>query len=157
MDMSLSELRELVMDRETWGTGIHGVAKSRTWLSNWTEYCITYMYHNFIHSSVDGHLGCFNIVAIVNGTAMNMCLFALWVSQGICPVVGLLGHQFSWVSQLCLTFCDSMDCSTPCFPVHRHLLEFAEIHVHRVSDTIQASHPLLSPSSPAFDLSQHLF
>ena len=37
MDMSLSELRELVMDREVWCAGIHGIAKSRTWLSDWTE------------------------------------------------------------------------------------------------------------------------
>ena len=59
MDMSLSELRELVMDREAWRAVIHGVTKSRTQLSdwtelNWTEYSIVYMYHTFfIYFSVD--------------------------------------------------------------------------------------------------------
>ena len=48
-----------------------------------------------------------------------------------------------------------MDCSTPGFPVHDQLLEFAQTHVHWVSDAIQASHPLFSASSPAFNLSQH--
>ena len=47
-----------------------------------------------------------------------------------------------------------MDCSTPGFPVHYQLLELAQTHVHRVSDAIQLSHPLLSPS-PAFNLVQH--
>ena len=48
-----------------------------------------------------------------------------------------------------------MDCSTPGFPVHHQLLELAQTHVHRVSDANQPSHPLLSPSPPAFYLSQH--
>ena len=48
-----------------------------------------------------------------------------------------------------------MDCSTPGFPVHHQLLERVQTHVHQVSDAIQASHPLLSPSPPAFNLSQH--
>ena len=47
-----------------------------------------------------------------------------------------------------------MDCSMPGFPVHHQLQELAQIHVHQVSDAIQPSHPLLSPS-PAFNLSQH--
>ena len=48
-----------------------------------------------------------------------------------------------------------MDCSMPGFPVHHHLMEFAQTHVHQVSDAIQPSHPLSSPSPPAFNLSQH--
>ena len=48
-----------------------------------------------------------------------------------------------------------MDCSTPGLPVHHQLPEFTQTHVHRVSDAIQPSHPLLSPSLPAFNLSQH--
>ena len=48
-----------------------------------------------------------------------------------------------------------MDCSTPVFPVLHYLLEFAQTHVHQVSDAIQPSHPLL-PSSPlALNLFQH--
>ena len=58
------------------------------------------------------------------------------------------------MAQLCLTLCNPMDCSTPGLPVH-HLLEFAQTHVHWVGDAIQPSHPLLSPSPPAFYLSQH--
>ena len=63
--------------------------------------------------------------------------------------------QFSSVAQLCLTLCDPMDNSTPGFPVHHQLLELAQTHFHRVSDAIQPSHPLSSPFSPAFHLSQH--
>ena len=48
-----------------------------------------------------------------------------------------------------------MDCSTPGLPVHHQLLGFTQTHVHRVGDAIQPSHPLSSPSSPAFNLSQH--
>ena len=58
------------------------------------------------------------------------------------------------VAKLCLTLSDPMDCSTPGFPVLHYLPEFAQTHVHWVSDAIQPSHPLSSPS-PAFNLSQH--
>ena len=60
------------------------------------KYSIVYMYHIFIYSSVDGHLGCFHDLAIVNSTAMNIRVhvsFELWFSLGICPVVGLLDHM----------------------------------------------------------------
>ena len=50
--------------------------------------------------------------------------------------------QFSSVTQSCLTLCDPMNHSTSGLPVHHHLLEFTQTHVHRVSDAIQPSHPL---------------
>ena len=63
---------------------------------------------------------------------------------------------FSSVTQSCPTFCNPMDCSTPVFPVHHQLPELTQTHVHWVNDAIQQSHPLSSPSPPAFNLSQHL-
>ena len=63
--------------------------------------------------------------------------------------------QFSSVAESCPTLCDSMNCSTPGLPVHHQLPEFTQTHVHQVSDAIQPSHPLSSPSPPAFILSQH--
>ena len=59
----------------------------------------------------------------------------------------------SSVAQSCLTLCDDMDCSMPGFPVLQDLPELAQTHVHRVSEDIQPSHPLSSPSPPAFNLS----
>ena len=63
--------------------------------------------------------------------------------------------QFSSVAQLCPTLCDPMNCSTLGLPVHHHLPEFTQTHVHRVRDAIQPSHPLSSPSPPALNPSQH--
>ena len=54
----------------------------------------------------------------------------------------------------CVQLCDPMNCSTPGFPVHHHLPELAHTHIHLVSDAIQPSHSLSSPSPPAFNLSQ---
>ena len=56
---------------------------------------------------------------------------------------GTLSVQISSVDQSCLTFCNPMDCSTPGFTVHHQLPALAQTHVHRVSDAIQPSHPLL--------------
>ena len=61
--------------------------------------------------------------------------------------------QFSSVAHSCPTHCDPMNHSTPGFPVHHQLPEFTQTHVHRVGDVIQPSHPLSSPSPPAFNLS----
>ena len=61
----------------------------------------------------------------------------------------------SLVAQSCLTVCDPMNRSTPSLPVHHQLPESTQTHIHWVSDAIQPSHPLSSPSPPAFKLSQH--
>ena len=63
--------------------------------------------------------------------------------------------QFSPVAQSYPTLYDPMDCSTPGLPVHHQLPELAQTHVHQVDNAIQPSHPLLSPSPPAFTLYQH--
>ena len=63
--------------------------------------------------------------------------------------------QFSSVAQSCLTLCNPMNRSMPGLPVHHQLPEFTQIHVHWVSDAIQPSCPLSSPSHPALNLSQH--
>ena len=66
-----------------------------------------------------------------------------------------LSVQFSSVTQSSPTPCNPMTCSTPGLPVHHQLPEFTQTHVHRVSGAIQPSHPLLSPSPPAPNPSQH--
>ena len=63
--------------------------------------------------------------------------------------------QFSSVTQSCPTLCDPMNHSMPGLPVRHQLPEFTQIHVHRVSDAIQPSHPLSSPSPPALNPFQH--
>ena len=66
-------------------------------------------------------------------------------------------HQFSSVAQLCPILCNPVDCSMPGFPAHHQLPEPAQTHVHQVSDAIQPSHPLSSPSPPvsgSFPMSQ---
>ena len=71
-----------------------------------------------------------------------------------CSVL-LIIQLVSSVAQSCLTLCDPMNRSTPGLPVHHQLQEFTQTHVHRVSDAIQPSHPLSSPSPPAPNPSQH--
>ena len=63
--------------------------------------------------------------------------------------------QFSSVAQSCPTLCNPMNHSMPGPPVHHQLPEFTQTHVHQVSDAIQPSHPLSSPSPPALNPSQH--
>ena len=65
------------------------------------------------------------------------------------------GSVSSVQSLSCVQLCDPMDCSMSGFPVHHQFPELTQIHVHWVSDAIQPSHPLSSPSPPTFNLSQH--
>ena len=83
---------------------------------------------------------------IVGGTLkwMKMHFYLIYVSV-----------QFSSVTQSCPTLCNPMNCSMPGLPVHHQLPEFTQTHIHRVSDAIQPSHPLSSPSPPAPNPSQH--
>ena len=75
------------------------------------------------------------------------CIYIAYVCVG--------SVQFSLVAQLCPTLWNPMTHSTPGLPVNYQLPEFTQTHVHRVSDAIQPSHPLSSPSPPAPNLSQH--
>ena len=69
--------------------------------------------------------------------------------QSACSHESSTSVQFSSVSQSCPILCDPMNCSMSILPAHHQLLEFTQTHVHPVSDAIQPSHPLPSPSPPA--------
>ena len=77
--------------------------------------------------------------------------FLLFFSLALLGPLVACSVQFT---QLCLTLCGAMNRSTPGLPVHHQLPEFTQIHVHRVSDAIQPSHPLSSLSPPAPNPSQ---
>ena len=89
---------------------------------------------------------------------LSFCLEDAPLAQGRPASV----HLWQWItqfssaqSQSCPILCDPMDCSTPGLPVHHQLPEFTQTHGHWVGDAIQPSHPLWSPSPPAFNLSHH--
>ena len=79
---------------------------------------------------------------------MVLCI-CIYMSRCVCV------YNISSVAQSCPTICNLVDCSTPGFPVHHQLPELTQTHVNKVGDAIQPSHPLSSPSPPAFNLSQH--
>ena len=74
------------------------------------------------------------------------CFHSVSFSLSLSPFSSV---QFSSVTQLYLTLCENTDCTMSGLPVHYQLLELTQTHVHWVSDAIQPSHPLLSPSPPA--------
>ena len=79
-----------------------------------------------------------------------LILIIVWDPQKIVDQV-----QFNSIVQSCPTLCDPMDCNTPGLPIHHQLPELAQTHVDQVSDAIQPSHPLSSPSPSTFNLYQH--
>ena len=94
---------------------------------------------------------CLMIFLLLWLTLLNMALSGL---KGSFDCSFWTDHIRS-VTQSCPTLCDPMNCSTPGLPVHHKLPEFTETHVHRVSNAIQPSHPLSSPSPPAPNPSKH--
>ena len=89
------------------------------------------------------------------GVGWHFLLQGIFPTQRSNPGLPHCSVQFSSVVQSCPTLCDPMNHSTPGLPVHRQLPEFTQTHVHRVSDAIQPSHPLSSPSPLAPNPSQH--
>ena len=88
--------------------------------------------------------------------SQHMEAIEMFTDRWIKKTYSIFIFQFSSVQSLShVRLCDPMNCSMPGLPVHHHLPEFTQTRVHRVSDAIQPSHPLSSPSPPAPNSSQH--
>ena len=161
MDMSLSKLQETGKDRKTWCAVFHGVANSQTWLSDWTiaKGVLKKMNAKAIYALVNFSKiwylnNNYSIPLSFRNTSVFFNQIILYLSEYL-RVESYILHCCCLVTKSCLTICDPVDCSTPGFPVRHQLPEPTQTHVHWVGDAIQPSHPLLSPSHPAFNLSQH--
>ena len=82
-------------------------------------------------------------------------IFCFLIFYNVVFISAIRSDQIRSVAQSCPTLCNPMNRSTPGLPLHYQLPEFTQTHVHRVSDAIQPSHPLSSPSPPAPNPSQH--
>ena len=91
---------------------------------------------------------------LLNDVSFDFCLIMKNLSVKESSL-RIRSDQIRSVAQSCPTICDPINRSTPGLPVHHQLPEFTQTHVHRVSDAIQPSHPLASPSPPAPSPSQH--
>jgi len=143
------------------------------WLDNIWDYILKWLKALYLESDCLGLNPSFNHTKFLSWAHQLICLFAYTYKRMTAPVLFIhflrihsvfhikhleknLKHQIRSVAQSCPTLCDPMNHSTPVLPVHHQLPEFTQTHVHWVSDAIQPSHPLSSPSPPAPNLSQHL-
>ena len=154
------------MDRGEWQATIRGVTKSWTWLSDWHYLFMMSSSCSKLFLITWSHTLKINKVAFntVNSESSSWLWrsgiasaedFTLWRNWQLSTQVTSYRDQIRSVAQSCPTLCDPMNRSTPGLPVHHQLPEFTQTHVHRVSDAIQPSHPLSSPSPPAPNPSQH--
>ena len=159
------------------GSSVHGISWARilewvatsfstgsSWPRDWT--CVSHISCTgtvTMDSDINlGVLTCLRRRGTCTHTCQSLCqcdcihlfLFSdTSVMQSISTFI--ISVQFNSVTQSCPILCHPMNRSTPDLPVHHQLLEFTQTHVHWVSDAIQLSHPLSSPSPPALSLSQH--
>ena len=102
-----------------------------------------------------GGLQSMELQRVEHDLATNTFTFSLSITLADSINIIHTSVQFSSVAQSCPTLCHPVNRSTPGLPVHHQLLELTQTHVHQVSDAIQPSHPLSSPSPPAPSPSQH--
>ena len=118
-------------------------------LRTWECFCISvWIYVNLCQE------GCVRVTGKLE-EGEYVFLFSVGFLQASCLLVCAMDFQFSSVTQLCPTLWDPMDWSTPGLPVHHHLPEFAQTHIHWVGDAIQPPHPLSSSAPPLFNFAQH--
>ena len=184
MDLSLSKLQELVMDREASHAGVHGGRKVRyEWAIELKQlatvnFCVhgsgtlsqlSWMVLIQEWSGVQSHLEAqlyLCVCVCVCVCVLNICCSIARSRPTHCEpkdcsipdssVLHYLPVSVQYSHSVMSNSFDPMDCSTPDFPVHHQLLELTQTHVHRAGDSIQPSHPLSSPKSLAFSLSQDL-
>ena len=96
---------------------------------------------------------CYDIYGYTEQDPRSIYYYELCFKQYLKDTACISSVQFSSVARSCL--CDPMNCSTPGFPVHHQLSELTQTQDHQIGDAIQLSHPLLSPSPPALNPSQH--